>query len=513
MLPAGVTLWFLIVHPGRVPAGEEAEKAGFRLEVREKLLDKSTEGRFIVILSQRKNPEPRFQVGNVLGDDVFFIGKDGVVTSDGGKIHLDRQEIGYPTKKVGDLPRGKYLVQAVFDHNPDLRLLNAPENLFSKPVEIQWPPTDPGPVLLKITEKMPVEKLPPDRELVRYLKIPSRRLSEFHGRPMFLRAGLILPWDFEKEKDRKYPLWLRIGGFGSRFTSVGGMMQDGSGFQRAWNADDAPKMLLLFPDGAGPLGDPYQVNSANHGPFGDAITQELIPHVEKNYRGIGTGKARVLDGHSTGGWVSLALQVFYPDFFQGTWSHAPDPVDFRAFELINIYKHRNVFLGEDGKPRPACRDVMNKVLYTMSEEVAVERVLGRGNSFTTSGKDWGSWNATFSPRKANGLPASLWNEESGDIDPKVVEHWKKYDLHEVVRSNWPKLAPSLANKIRIWVGDRDDFYLNGAVELFDQSSRDLRPQLNATIRYGKGKGHGWRGLSEKQLMRDMDHALRQAKAN
>ena len=129
-------------------------------------------------------------------------------------------------------------------------------------------------------------------------------------------------------------------------------MTAGSAFHDLWMADDTPRMILVGLDGAGPLGDPYQVNSANHGPYGDAVTRELIPHIERTFRGIGRGSARVLDGGSTGGWVSLALQVFYPDFWSGTWSFCPDGVDFRSFQLVNIYEDRNAYVNRHGFERP-----------------------------------------------------------------------------------------------------------------------------------------------------------------
>src|SRR5580704_2740733 len=125
-------------------------------------------------------------------------------------------------------------------------------------------------------------------------------------------------------------------------------MDERSRFRGAWLADGAPRMVLLHLDGAGPLGDPYQVNSANNGPYGDAVTQELIPFIEEKYHAIGEPRARVLSGVSTGGWVSLALQVFYPDFFNGTWSYCPDGVDFRAFQLVNIYEDRNAYINGHG---------------------------------------------------------------------------------------------------------------------------------------------------------------------
>ena len=163
---------------------------------------------------------------------------------------------------------------------------------------------------------------------------------------------MILPRDFARQPDRRYPVRVHIGGYGGRYTDVDDMMADGSRFRRTWMADDTPPMILIHLDGAGPLGDPYQVDSANHGPYGAAVTGELIPHIEGLFRGIGKGEARVLDGGSTGGWVALALQVFYPDFFNGAWSFCPDSVDFRSFQLVNIYEDENAYINGHGFERP-----------------------------------------------------------------------------------------------------------------------------------------------------------------
>ena len=214
-----------------------------------------------------------------------------------------------------------------------------------------------------------------------------------------------------------------------------------SDFRKAWQADDAPQFILLQLDGAGPFGDPYQVNSANNGPYGDAITQELIPYVEQQFRGIGQPRARVLSGGSTGGWVSLALQVFYPDFFNGTWTFCPDGVDFRAFELVNIYDDPNAYTNQFGFERPSDRTLNGDVRLTMRREVGVENLLGDGNTWTMSGEQWGAWNATYGPRGSDGRPVPLWDPQTGVINHDVAEQWKKYDLRLVMRKELENPRP------------------------------------------------------------------------
>jgi S-formylglutathione hydrolase FrmB len=279
-----------------------------------------------------------------------------------------------------------------------------------------------------------------------------------------------------------------------------------SEFASTWQADDAPRLILLQLDGAGPNGDPYYVNSANNGPFGDALVQELIPHVEAKFRAVGQPRARFLSGGSTGGWVSLALQVFYPDFFNGTWSSCPDPVDLRAFQLVNIYLDDNAYLNKYGNERPSARDLNGDVKLTMRREVGLENLLGRGNSYTFSGGQWGNWNAVFGPRGADGLPVPLWDPQSGKINHTVAEQWKKYDLRIVLEQNWKTLGPKLRGKIHIAAGEADDYFLNNAVHLLQKFLSQADPPFEGKIVYGPGQGHGWFDLSLRQMLDEMQAA-------
>ena len=359
---------------------------------------------------------------------------------------------------------------------------------------------------LLLTRKLPADATPPNTDEIHYVRLRSEKLSKFHGRPIFLRAGVILPVGHAKDTDKRYPLRVRIGGYGQRYTAVKGMMSESSPFRDAWTAKHAPCMILVHLDGAGPLGDPYQVDSANHGPYGAAITEELIPHIEKTYRGIGAGWARVVDGASTGGWVSLALQIFYPDTFNGCWSHCPDPVDFRALELIDIYEDKNAFVNSDDNERPAARRLDGDTWYTMRHEVQGETVLGRGDNWAVSGKDWCAWNATFGPRGKDGLPVPLW-DKAGKIDRKVAEHYRKYDLRAHLETNWPTLAPKLRGKIRIWVGEADEYFLNNGVHHLDDWAKKAKPAFDGKITFASRQGHDWRGLTAKQMLAEMGEAI------
>ncbi|HLK61546.1 MAG TPA: alpha/beta hydrolase-fold protein, partial [Chthonomonadaceae bacterium] len=279
-------------------------------------------------------------------------------------------------------------------------------------------------------------------------------------------------------------------------------------FRKMWLADETPRFVALQLDGDGPLGDPYQVNSANNGPYGDAITQELIPYVERTFRGEGKPYARFLEGGSTGGWVSLALQVFYPDFFNGTWSVSPDPVDFRAYELVNIYQDKNAYVNVQGAEIPSERTTAGETVLTMRRECQVENVLGAGDSYVDSGGQWGAWNATFGRRGADGRPVPLWDPHTGVIDKNEAEAWKQYDLRIYLETHWKTLAPKLTGKIHIWVGEADDYFLNNAVHLLDAFLSKADPPYQGSIEYGPGKGHTWTNLTDQQMLQQMEAAFK-----
>ena len=460
-------------------------------------------GRLLVSIGAKGNTRPVFGSGQTGMDAAPVLGRDASGFAPGKTVTLDAASAIFPIASLAKLPAGDYSVQALFASNRDLRSLDAPGNLFSDPVTVHIDPAVGGTVRLVLTHAEPPEEMPKETESVKYIKLQSKLLTAFHGRPIFLRAGVILPRDYAQEPTRRYPLRVHIGGFATRFTAVDRMMRAGSGFRKLWAADDAPRFLTLQLDGDGPYGDPYQVNSANNGPYGDAVTRELIPAVEQMYRGIGKPSTRVLDGASTGGWVSFALQVLYPDFFNGTWSSSPDPLDFRAYQLIDIYKDKNAYLNAYGFERPSERTLTGETRFTMRHEVQMENVRGDGDSYAFSGGQWGAWNAVFSPRGSDGKPLLLWNPQTGVLDPAVAGQWKKYDLRLYMEANWKTLGPKLRGKIHLWVGEADNYFLNNAVHLLDASLSHADPPFVGEIVYGPGKGHTWYGITDRQILDQM----------
>lgn len=445
---------------------------------------KAGPGRVVVAVGQGNQP-PAFTDTDPPGLPV--LGQD----AEKFPITLDKTALTYPLMNLADLPAGNYTARAVLTQNADINLPNAPGNLRSAIVKFTWAPNTAQVVKLTLSERLSTDP-PADTPTVKFLSFRSKLLSDFHKRPFDYRVAIILPKDFEKNPAQKYPLIVNIGGFGTRYTSALRFRPD-------------PRFLQILLDGAGPFGDPYQVNSANNGPYGDALTTELIPFIEKTYRGIGTGKARFTTGGSTGGWVSLALQLFYPDFFNGCWSQCPDGVDFRAFELIDIYADANAYRNKFGFERPAKRTIDGDTIYSVRHENQLERVLGRGGRWELSGRDWASWNATFGPRGDDGLPVPLWDGATGAINKTVQKHWEKYDLRLHVERNWATLGPKLAGgKIHLWVGDADDYFLNNGVHRFAAAAKKLtNPAFDGMIQIEMRKGHSSGGWTKAQMLDTM----------
>jgi hypothetical protein len=460
-------------------------------------------GRLFIILGRGQYPEARMTIGNTGLQANPFFARDVADFAPGKVAVIDDKAASFPLENLSRLTAGEYYVQALFDTNIDLKSINSPGNLHSAQQQLTLDPARTGTIKLELTQKIPPEELPEGDGHIKFIKIKSELLSKFHNRPIYLRAGVILPRDYDADPQRRFPLRVHIGGYGSRFLDVRAMMAQGAGYRRAWEDRSAPSMILLHLDGDGPYGDCYQVNSDNNGPYGDAVTQELIPYIEKQFRAIGESWARVLDGGSTGGWVSLALQVFYPDFFNGTWSYCPDGVDFRAFQLINIYQDRNAYINRHGFERPSARDLNGDVRFTIRHECRMENALGAGDSWTMSGEQWGAWNAAYGPRGEDGRPRPLWKPLTGEIDRATSEHWKNYDLRLILQQNWAALAPKLRGKINIWVGESDDYFLNNAVHLLDAFLSKASPPYEGRIVYGPGKGHCWLGISELDMMKEM----------
>ena len=278
------------------------------------------------------------------------------------------------------------------------------------------------------------------------------------------------------------------------------------------DSTEGPQIITVFLDGEGPFGDSYQMDSENSGPYGEALINELIPHIESKYRGTDDATTRFVDGCSTGGWVSLGLQLYYPDVFNGVFSYSPDAIEFENYQLINIYKDSNAFVNEYGYPRPVMRDTNGEPMLSLKDFIQYENVLGDSNSYLNSGGQFSAHTALYSPKGDNGLPKPLFDPQTGAIDPTVAEHWKKYDFKIYAQQNWETLGPKLQGKVFIWMGDMDNFYLNPATRTFaDFLEGTKNPKSDADIVFSAMEGH-CRAFSHKVVFDHVKERLEEIAA-
>ncbi len=461
----------------------------FTISIQKNLTDEPTsKGRLILFFSRKQQPAPLFQgsfssdrIGFAINVDQWPKGKD---------YTFDLQKAFYTgSGKIINWNEGNWFVQAVYNISGKPEF-SAPGNLYSKPLQLTVSGNDEFKLELSETANERRNAKPENSELVKYIEMESKLLSDFWNKPMKIRASVLLPRNYNMNGEKKYPVCLNIGGYGSSWTRASRLEQD-STFITWWLSDEAPEILQIFPDGSeGPFGDPYYIDSDNNGPYGKALTEELIPAIEKKYRGMDDPKFRFVEGCSTGGWVSLALQIFYPDYFNGAWSFSPDPVDFHHLQLINMYDGENAFYNQFGYLMPSMRSTTGQPRLSIKDEVAGENLRSFDNSYITSGEQWGSWNALYSPKGADGKPLAGFDPFTGEINKVAVEHWKKYDLVSVLETNWAELGPKLSGKLWIWMGDMDNFYLNNAMREMDAFLKSTtNPVSDAVVNFEATKGH------------------------
>jgi hypothetical protein len=494
------------------------------------------DGRLLLILSSNPSAEPRMQVNDTPSSQMIFgIDVDGLLP--GQPAMVDENAFGYPARSLAGVKPGEYYVQSVLHryetfHRADGHIVKlpmdrgegqhwnlAPGNLYSKPQKLQLTGGAPAPVRIVLDQEIPPIPQPKDTKYIRHVRIQSRLLSAFWGRPMYLGAHILVPEGFDDHRAARYPLAIfhghfpaNFGGFraeppdpnlkpdySQRFHLAGYNrieQQEAYKFYQQWIAPGFPRILIVEIQHANPYyDDSYAVNSANLGPYGDAIETELIPYIEKQFRGIGEGWARFVYGGSTGGWEALAVQVFYPDHYNGAFAACPDPVDFRAYTVVDLYKDKNAYFLEGAHKRvaqPAMRDYLGHVTATQQDMNYLELALGTNGR---SGEQWDIWQAVFSPVGSDGYPVKIFDKVTGDINPEVAAYWREhYDLSHILQRDWPKLGPKLRGKIHLYVGSADTYFLNDAVyyiEDFLKGTTD--PPYEGEVKYGDRAEHCWNG--------------------
>lgn len=503
-------------------------------------------GRVFVMISKTDRFEPRLQAGSY-GGTVPFFGRDVNALKPGDDAVIDTSDLGFPVENLSQLPAGEYYVQALLNVYTQVRRKDghviwvhldqwegqqwnrSPGNLVSEVQRVRLDPAAGFNIKLSLTKKLPPIEIPPDTEWVKRIKFQSKMLSEFWGRPIYLGATLLLPKGYDQNASRKYPAIYIQGHFGLGapfgFTMQApatpesaeqrkarlsrGAREPGYEFAQSWMSEDFPRMIAVtFQHPTPYYDDSYAVNSANNGPYGDALTQELIPYLEEKFKITAEPQARVLTGGSTGGWEALALQVFHPKFFNGTWVLYPDPVDFRRYQMSNVYEDDNAFEVPNGDwsklIRPLSRNAEGQVTLTMREMSRLEAVLG---SRVRSGQQIAAWDAAYGPVGNDGYPRALWDPLTGKIDKEVALYMRDhgFDLRYNLEKNWPQIGRDLVGKIHVYCGDMDNYYLNLAVyqlEEFLTSTAD--PKSEAVFEYGRPmKPHGWQPFTNAELVRLM----------
>jgi S-formylglutathione hydrolase FrmB len=455
-------------------------------------------GRLFILISQTSWTQPRFQAWPNPSTIIFA---KNIPSWDPIKsLILDSTTEFVKTSEwtLSELKPGKYYFQLLWDQDKNESGINAPGNIYSDVKETTI--TRDTNLNIILNQVIPDIVFKED-QFVKFVKFESDTLSSWWKKPVYLKASVLLPHNYYNDPSQRFPVRYNIAGYGGRYTRLENLINRYKSFTDWWFSDAAPQIINIFLDGEGPYGDCYQLDSDNNGPYGYALIHEFIPYLEKEFRGEGTPESRFLDGCSTGGWVSLALQLFYPDFFNGAFSYSPDPVTFEDFQLINLYKDKNAYINEWGNVRPAQRDITGDPVITMKDFVYFENALGVTDTYITSGSQIGAFAALFGPKGDDGLPVPIFDAYSGEIDHAVVEYWKRYDLVDYVKSNWSDLGPKIQGKIWIWMGDMDNFYLNPAMRKMEKFLKSTsNPVSDAVIEFSPMQGHCWQYSHKEVLM-------------
>ncbi len=493
------------------------------------------DGRVILVISNNDRREPRFENNVYDADTQLAFGIDVDSLGPGKEAYVDGGTFGYPLKSIADIPPGEYWVQAVLNkyttfHRADGHVVKlhmdqgegqqwntSPGNLYNRPVKVRVDPGTDALIHLSLDQEIPPLPQPHDTKYVKYVRIQSPLLTKFWGRPMYLGAIVLLPEGFAEHPAARYPLMIDHGHFTPElrnFRETPPPNAKGADpayeFYKQWTSPGFPRMLMVVVQHANPYyDDSYAVNSENVGPYGDAINRELIPYIEQRFHGVAQGWARGMFGGSTGGWEVLATQIFYPDDYNGAWAACPDAVDFRMYEVINIYDEKNAFYNNgDWKKTPHAdgRDYYDHLQAVTEEDVHWELVLG---THGRSGDQWNIWQAVYSPVGDDGYPKYIWDPMTGVIDHQVAAYWRDhYDLRYILERDWATLGPKLTGKLHIYVGTMDTWHLNNAVYLMEEFLNKAKsPAANAVVEYGDRKPHCWSGHEMAYWFRQLEDRI------
>ncbi|WP_430389292.1 alpha/beta hydrolase [Dyella sp. 20L07] len=462
--------------------------------------NEAVSGRLLVFAEGAKAAEAGAKDGKVDEVDINPLAPDQVSVAArevsrlvaGHGVEIDTEAHAYPAA-FASLPPGDYYVQAVLDTNHSYNYTGrGAGDLISDVVKVHLPASS-APTLT-LTKVVPADEawtlspaapqavrdaLPEARRHTENLDFVSPALSAFWGRPIHMRGFVLTPPGYDAKGSTTYPVVYFTHGFG------GGLDHFPSGITNTWLAmskGEMPPMIWVYLDESSPTGTHEFADSVNNGPWGKALTEELIPQLESTYRMDAKVSSRFLNGHSSGGWATLWLQTRYPKVFGGTWSTSPDPSDFHDFTGIDLYAaNANVYRKVDGTAYPLIRD-KGKVVATFEQFALLERALG------SYGGQIASFEWVFSPRGQDGKPLPMFDRDTGKVDASVVAYWRDhYDIAYRLQTQWPELKPDLDGKIHLIVGTADTFYLDGSAHRLKAVLDDLHAQSD--IRFLPNKTH------------------------
>lgn len=480
----------------RAQADASAAVGAFRVVFDEAVQKKAYSGRVYVVLGRSARPEPRRQMTNWF-NPAQTLAVDALGVAPGAAITVRDTELAFP-KAHADIAAGQYWVQAVarrsLDHpSPG----DGPGDLYSKPVQIEFDAAADGTVELRLT-KVVAEREFRETEDTKLVEMRSALLSEFHGRDFTVCATVRTPSRWDAEPDRLWPSVVMIGGFGGSHRDIGRLAP------LVADEDKLEDCVVIVPDASCGTGHSVFADSANNGPWGRMLIEELLPEIDRRFR-TGSASSRFVTGISSGGWSSLWLTVTYPEQFAACWSHVPDPVDFHDFQQIDLYAPgANMYTDDTGTRRPLARNG-GKTMIWYDDFCAMERVLGRGGQIS-------SFEAVFSPRDKDGQPRPLFDRTTGAVDNETAKSWEPYDIRLVIERGWkgadgaPGLRERLAGKLNIYAGAQDNFFLEGAVRRLQSALASLDSDAHVVIVEGMGHSFAPEGIES------MREAIRAANA-
>jgi S-formylglutathione hydrolase FrmB len=438
-------------------------------------------GRLLLFIATPSGDGSQVDIDMMSPEAVYVAAKEVPRIAPGESIDIDADDLVFP-RPLSQAPAGNYRVQAVLDvHHSYNYIGRAPGDLVSSPISVDLPLAAAPALTLAQVLPEPPDPLAQRPDVVSALKsidFISPVLTRFWGREIHMRGLVLLPPGYESHPKDTYPTVYFTHGFGGTLQRMRGYFAPA--LYDRMKQGKMPEMIWVLLDESSPTGTHEFADSVNNGPWGAALTTELIPSIETQYRMDARTSGRFLQGHSSGGWATLWLQTHYPKVFGGTWSTSPDPSDFHLFSTIDLYApHANFYRAADGTPTPIMRD-HGQPRATMQQLAGQESVLG------DYGGQLGSFEWVFSPRGPDGRPQPLFNRVTGDIDPDVAAYWRShYDIVEYLNANWKTIGAGLRGKIHLVVGTDDTFYLDGAAHSLESALNRLGGDPHFTFLPGR----------------------------